>query len=83
MKDKVIVTVRTKEGYTADWELPGNVPVAELLAPCASALHRVAPGVYAEDDVLSLLCGGAALEPEESLLRQGVYTGSIIEIRRR
>ena len=84
MTEQAIVTMRLEgSNYEADIELPTNLAMNKLIPELKHFFEAQAPGYFNNINEISLSANGFDLGDKDTLASKGLWTGSIITIRRK
>ena len=80
--DTFTATVTNEErSFEEDMELPAEMPVSELEKQILMILKDIHEEIFSGWNRCRLECGGRILERDDTLLKAGVFDGSIITVR--
>lgn len=79
MIDNVLITVRYKNIFEKDMELPAQVDVTELCTMLLETLKTAESIIFSDIDKISIKCKGKFIK-SGTLFASGVWDGSTIEI---
>ena len=81
MIDHVIVTVRsTEKGFDIDMELPSKIAISDLATQLLENLKAIAPHYFIGKESIQLQCRNKILTGSQTLEKEYVYDGAIIEV---
>mgnify|MGYP002624932332 CR=1 FL=1 len=82
MPENVIVTIKYKQyDFEKDMELPANIPISELLPFILTTLKEIDSKHFMRFEKIFLLFNGAELNPNSTLSSEGIWDGSILELK--
>ena len=80
--EKVIVCLQDSvRNYRTDAELPSQMLIPDLRKGILALLKEYEPGKYAACTEISLSFNGSSLRDSQTLASQGIWDGSVLEIR--
>ena len=80
--DTFIATVTNDErSFEQDMELPSNMPVSELSSQILMILKDIHEDIFSQWESCRLECSNKILNNDDTLIKAGVFDGSIIVVR--
>lgn len=77
----VMVTLETSDkSFSADFELPGELPISQFAEQLAETLNEIASSSARWRNPIQLKKGNTVLDVDRSLSDYGLWDGSIITI---